>query len=64
MNMEELEKDRRTRQIEFLRTYYNRSIVDSAIEYADCEIERRQSCFRDPIILDLAKKKAISKFFF
>ena len=59
MNMEELKKDRRTRQIEFLRTHYNRSIVDSAIEYADCEIERRQSYFRDPIILDMAKKRAI-----
>ena len=61
MNMkEELKKDKRTRQIEFLRTHYNCSIVDSAIEYADCEIERRQSYFRDPIILDLAKKKAIN----
>ena len=60
MNMEELKKNRRTRQIEFLRTHYNHSIVDSAIEYADCEIERRQSYFRDPIILDLAKKKAIN----
>lgn len=60
MNMEEeFRKDGRTRQIEFLRTHYNRSIVDSAIEYADCEIERRQSYFRDPIILDIAKKRAI-----
>ena len=53
-------EDRRTRQINFLRTHYNNSIVIAAIEYADREIEERcQSYFRDPIMLDLAKKKAI-----
>ena len=30
----------RKKQIDYLRTYYNRDIVDAAIEYADSMIER------------------------
>lgn len=33
----------RTRQIDFLRTYYNSAIVDAAIKYADNEIARHSS---------------------
>lgn len=49
----------RTRQIEFLKTHFNKSIVDSAVKYADSQIEDHSSYPHDSIMLQLAKKMAI-----
>jgi hypothetical protein len=49
----------RKRQIDFLRTHYNKAIVDAAIEYADFEIEHRPSYPHDSVMLEMAKAKAL-----
>lgn len=49
----------RKRQIDFLRTHYNKAIVDAAIEYADFEIEHRPSYPHDSVMLEMAKVKAL-----
>ena len=49
----------RKRQIDFLRTHYNKAIVDAAIEYADFEIANRPSYPHDSVMLEMAKAKAI-----
>ena len=49
----------RKKQIEYLRTYYNRDIVDAAIEYADSMIERQVISLHDSTMLNMAKTKAI-----
>lgn len=48
----------RKRQIDFLRTHYNKAIVDAAIAYADSEISQRQ-LYSYPHWLEMAKAKAI-----
>lgn len=37
----------RKKQIDYLRTYYNRNIVGAAIEYADSMIERQVISLHD-----------------
>ena len=49
----------RKKQIEYLRTYYNRDIVDAAIEYADSMIERQVISLHDSTMLNMAKTKAL-----
>ena len=51
----------RKRQIDFLRTHYNKAIVDAAIAYADSEISQRHlySYPHDSVMLEMAKTKAI-----
>ena len=49
----------RKRQIDFLRTHYNKAIVDAAIAYADSEISRQQLYPHDAVMLEMAKAKAI-----
>ena len=49
----------RKKQIEYLRTYYNRDIVDAAIEYADNEIKRGPLCPHNSFMLKMAKAKAL-----
>lgn len=49
----------RKRQIDFLRTHYNKAIVDAAIEYADNEIKRGPLCPHDSFMLKMAKAKAL-----
>ena len=59
-NMTNNSKDEsRKRQIDFLRTHYNKAIVDAAIEYADNEIERGPLCPHDSFMLKMAKAKAL-----
>ena len=48
----------RKRQIDFLRTHYNKAIVDAAIAYADSEISQRNS-YLYPHWMEMAKAKAI-----
>lgn len=52
-------EESRKRQIDFLRTHYNKAIVDAAIEYADNEIERGPLCPHDSFMLKMAKAKAL-----
>ena len=54
-------KASRKRQIDFLRTHYNKAIVDAAIAYADSEISQRHlySYPHDSVMLEMAKAKAI-----
>ena len=49
----------RKRQIDFLRTHYNKAIVDAAIEYADNEIKRGPLCPHNSFMLKMAKAKAL-----
>ncbi len=49
----------RKKQIEYLRTYYNRDIVDAAIEYADSMIDRQIVSLHDSTMLNTAKAKAL-----
>ena len=49
----------RKRQIDFLRTHYNKAIVDAAIEYADNEIDHNPSYPHDSFMLKMAKAKAL-----
>lgn len=49
----------RKKQIDYLRTYYNRDIVDAAIEYADSMIERQVISLHDSTMLNMAKLKAL-----
>ena len=49
----------RKKQIEYLRTYYNRDIVDAAIEYADSMIDRQIVSLHDSTMLNMAKTKAL-----
>ena len=49
----------RKKQIDYLRTYYNRDIVDAAIEYADSMIERQVISLHDSTMLNMAKSKAL-----
>lgn len=49
----------RKKQIDYLRTYYNRDIVDAAIEYADSMIERQVISLHDSTMLNMAKTKAL-----
>lgn len=49
----------RKRQIDFLRTHYNKAIVDAAIAYADSEISQRHLYPHDSVMLEMAKAKAI-----
>ena len=49
----------RKKQIEYLRTYYNRDIVDAAIEYADSMIDRQVVSLHDSTMLNMAKTKAL-----
>ena len=48
----------RKRQIDFLRTQYNKAIVDAAIVYADSEISQQHS-YLYPHWMEMAKAKAI-----
>ena len=48
----------RKRQIDFLRTHYNKAIVDAAIAYADSEISQQHS-YMYPHWMEMAKAKAI-----
>ena len=48
----------RKRQIDFLRTHYNKAIVDAAIAYADSEISHRH-LYSYPHWMEMAKAKAI-----
>ena len=48
----------RKRQIDFLRTHYNKAIVDAAIVYADSEISQQHS-YLYPHWMEMAKAKAI-----
>ena len=48
----------RKRQIDFLRTHYNKAIVDAAIAYADSEISQQHS-YLYPHWMEMAKAKAI-----
>lgn len=52
-------EESRKRQINFLRTHYNKAIVDAAIDYADFEIEHRPSYPHDSTLLKMAKAKAL-----
>ena len=58
MLLKNREKSRK-RQIDFLRTYYNKDIVDNAVEYTNFEIERMSSYPNSSIMLDMAKTKAL-----
>lgn len=49
----------RKKQIDYLRTYYNRDIVDAAIAYADSMIERQIISLHDSTMLNMAKTKAL-----
>lgn len=49
----------RKKQIDYLRTYYNRDIVDAAVEYADSMIERQVISLHDSTMLNMAKTKAL-----
>ena len=49
----------RKRQIDFLRTHYNKAIVDAAIAYADYEISQQHLYPHDAVMLEMAKAKAI-----
>ena len=49
----------RKKQIDYLRTYYNRDIVDAAIEYADSMIDRQIVSLHDSTMLNMAKTKAL-----
>lgn len=49
----------RKKQIDYLRTYYNRDIVDAAIEYADSMIDRQVVSLHDSTMLNMAKTKAL-----
>lgn len=49
----------RKKQIDYLRTYYNRDIVDAAIEYADSMIDRQIVSLHDSTMLNMAKAKAL-----
>lgn len=49
----------RKKQIDYLRTYYNRDIVDAAIEYADSMIECQVISLHDSTMLNMAKTKAL-----
>lgn len=49
----------RKRQIDFLRTHYNKAIVDAAIAYADSEISQQHLYPHDSVMLEMAKAKAI-----
>lgn len=49
----------RKKQIDYLRTYYNRDIVDAAIEYADSMIDRQIISLHDSTMLNMAKSKAL-----
>lgn len=49
----------RKKQIDYLRTYYNKDIVDAAIEYADSMIERQVISLHDSTMLNMAKTKAL-----
>lgn len=49
----------RKKQIDYLRTYYNRDIVDAAIEYADSMIERQVISLHDSTMLNMTKTKAL-----
>ena len=49
----------RKRHIAFLQEYYNKSIVDAAIDYADTQIKQRHLFPHDSVMMDLAKEKAI-----
>ena len=51
----------RKRQIDFLRTHYNKAIVDAAIAYADSEISQQHLYLypHDSVMLEMAKAKAI-----
>lgn len=48
----------RKRQIDYLRTHYNKAIVDAAIAYADSEISQQHS-YLYPHWMEMAKAKAI-----
>lgn len=50
--------DSRQRQIDFLKTYYNDSIVNAAVEYADNEISNSITFQFDNTWLDIIKKEA------
>ena len=52
-------EESRKRQIDFLRTHYNKAIVDAAIEYADNEIEHSPSYPHDSTMLKMAKAMAL-----
>lgn len=52
-------EESRKRQIDFLRTHYNKAIVDAAIDYADFEIEHHPSYPHDSTLLKVAKAKAL-----
>ena len=58
MLLKNREKSRK-RQIDFLRTYYNKDIVDNAVKYTNFEIERMSSYPNSSIMLDMAKTKAL-----
>lgn len=49
----------RKRQIDFLRTHYNKAIVDAAIAYADSEMSQQYLYPHDSVMLEMAKAKAI-----
>ena len=49
----------RKRHIAFLQEYYNKSIVDAAVDYADAQIKQRHLFPHDSVMMDLAKEKAI-----
>ena len=51
----------RKRQIDFLRTHYNKAIVDAAIEYADNGIKRGPLCPHNSFLLKMAKAKALEE---
>lgn len=50
--------DFRQKQIDFLKTYYNDSIVKAAVEYADNEISNSYPLQIDYVWLDIIKKEA------
>lgn len=50
--------DFRQKQIDFLKTYYNDSIVNAAVEYADNEISNSTYLQLDDTWLDMIKKEA------
>ena len=49
----------RKRHIDFLKEYYNKSIVDAAVAYADSQIKQWNLFPHDSVMNDLAKEKAI-----
>ena len=54
-----IKEESRKRQIDFLRTHYNKAIVDAAVEYADYEIEHSPSYPHDSAMLKMAKAMAL-----